>query len=105
MATVEVVKRLMEAIIFKLTARPIISDEKSSMVDDDWQVDMEALDCHETLAGAPVDTPSVCEMPGGPSLKIDPQTQEAVSIYSAFCSSIGLMMILTRNISIAKPKD
>jgi hypothetical protein len=42
----------------------------------------------------PVSTPSVCPLPGGPALKIEPQTQQAVSVYSVFCSSIRVMMIL-----------
>jgi hypothetical protein len=38
---------------------------------------------------------SLCvNRPGCPSLKIDTQTPEAVSVYSVLCSSIGLMMIL-----------
>src|SRR5882757_5550138 len=89
MATFEVAKRFMEAIIFTKTPWPIISDEKYSMVDEDWQLAIEAQDRQRALAGAPVGAPSVCQLPGGPSLKINPQTREAVSVYSVFCS-IGL---------------
>jgi hypothetical protein len=93
-ATFEVAKRFMEAIVFTKSPWPIISDEKYSMVDEAWQLAIEAQDRQRALAGAPVGAPSVCQLPGGPSLKIDPQTREAVSVYSVFCSSIGLMMML-----------
>jgi len=94
MATFEVAKRFMEAIVFTKTPWPIISNEKYSMVDKAWQLAIEAQDRQGALAGAPVGAPSVCRLPGGPFLKIDPQTREAVSVYSVFCSSIGLMMML-----------
>jgi len=98
-ATFEVAKRFMEAIIFTKTPWPIISDEKYSMVDEAWKLAIEAQDRQRALAGTPVGTPSVCQLPGGPSLKIDPQTREAVSVYSGFYSSIGVAMILSpRNI-------
>jgi len=93
-ATFEVAKWFMEAIVFTKTPWPIISDEKYSMVDKAWQLAIEAQDCQRALAGARVGAPSVCQLPGGPSLKINPQTREAVSVYSVFCSSIGLMMML-----------
>jgi len=93
-ATCEVAKRFMEAIVFTKTPWSIISHEKYSMVDKAWQLAIEAQDRQRALAGAPVGTPCVCELPSGPSLKIDPQTQEAVSVYSVFCSLIGLVMIL-----------
>ena len=88
-ATFEVAKQFMEAIVFTKTPWPIISDEMYSMVDKTWQLAIEAQDRQRALAGAP----SVCQLPSGPSLKIDPQTPEAVSVYSVFCSSIGLVMI------------
>ena len=84
----------MEAIVFTKTPWPIISDEKYWMVDEAWKLAIEAQDRQRALAGAPVGTPSVCQLPGGPSLKIDPQTREAVCVYPVFCSSIGLLMIL-----------
>jgi len=93
-AMFEVAKRFMEAIVFTKTPCPIISDEKYSMVDQAWQLTIEAQDRQRALAGAPVAAPSVCQLPGGPSLEIDPQTPEAVSVYSVFCCSIGLMMML-----------
>jgi len=93
-ATFEVAKRFIEAIVFTRTLWPIISDEKYSMVDEAWQLAIEAHDRQRALAGAPVGVPSVCQLPSGPSLKIDPQTREAVCVNSVFCSSIGLMMML-----------
>jgi hypothetical protein len=44
------------------------------MVDEAWKLAIEAQHHQQPLAGTPVGTPSVCELPGGPSLKIDPQT-------------------------------
>jgi hypothetical protein len=93
-ATFEVAKRFMEAIVFTKTPWPIISDEKYSMVDEAWQLAIEAQDRQRPLAVAPVGAPSVCQLPGDPSLKIDPLTREAVSVYFVFCYSIGLMMML-----------
>jgi len=93
-ATFEVVKRFMEAIVFTKTDWPIISDGKYSMVDDARHLAIEVQDRQRALAGAPVGTPSVCQLPGGLSLKIDPHTREAVSVYSVFCSSIGRMVML-----------
>jgi hypothetical protein len=84
----------MEAIVFTKTLWPIISDEKYSMVDETWQLVIESQDRQRALAGAPVGAPSMCQLPCGQSLKIDPQTQEAVSVNSVFSSPIGLMMIL-----------
>jgi len=53
------------------------------MVEEPWKLAIEAQDRQWALAGAPVGTPSVCQLPSGPSLKIDPQTREAVSL--EFC--------------------
>jgi len=89
-ATFEVAKRFMEAIVFTKTPWPIISDDKYSMVNEAWKLAIEAQDCQRALAGAPVGTPSVCQLPGGPSLKIDPQTREAVSLQ--FCSMLLYQM-------------
>jgi len=50
------------------------------MVDEAWKLAIEAQDRQQVLAGAPVGTASVCQLPGGPSLKIVPQTREAVSV-------------------------
>jgi len=105
MATFEVAKRFMEAIVFMKTPWPIISDEKYSMVDKAWKVAIEAQDHQRACAGATVGAPSLCQLLGGPSLKIDPQTREAVSVYSVFCSLIGLMMILNLKTYIVKTRD
>jgi hypothetical protein len=104
-ATFEVAKRFMEAIVFTKTPLPIISDEKGSMVDKAWKLAIEAQDQQLALAGAPVGTQSVCQLPDGPSLKIDPQTREVVRVYSVFCSSIGLLMIINLETYIVKTKD
>jgi len=93
-ATFEVAKRFMEPIVFTKTSCPIISDKKYSMVDEAWKLAIDAQDRQRTLAGTPVCTPSLCQLPGGQFLQIDPQTREAVSVYSVWYSSIGLMTIL-----------
>jgi len=95
----------MEAIVFSKTPWPITSDGKYSMVDEAWQLAMEAQDRQLALAGATVGAPSVCQLPGGPSLKINPQTQDTVSVYSVFCSSIGLVMILNLKTYTVKTRD
>ena len=86
-------KQLMQAIVYSKIPWPIISDGKYSMVDEGWKHVIEAQDHQRSLAGAPVGIPSVCQLPGGPSHKIDLQTREAVSVYSVFCSLIGLLII------------
>jgi len=96
-ATFEVAKQFMEPIVFTKTPWPIISDKKYSMVDNAWQLAIEVQDRQLASAGAPVGTLSLYQLPGSPSLKIDPQTREAVSVYSVFCSSIGLVILLTPN--------
>jgi len=95
----------MEAIVFTKTTWPIISDGKYLMVDKAWKLAIEAQDRQWALAGASVGTPSVCQLPGGPSLKSHPQTREAVSVYSVCCSSFGLMMILNLKTYLVKTKD
>jgi hypothetical protein len=92
----KVAKEFMEAIVFSKSLCAIISDDKSSMVDEAWILAIEAQDHQRALAGAPVGTPSGCQLPGGPSLKIDPQTREPVCHYSGFYFSIAVMMILNR---------
>jgi hypothetical protein len=71
-ASFKVAKRFIEAIVFTKTPWPIISDAKYLMVEEAWELAIEAQDRQHALAGAPVGTPSVCQLPGGPSLKIDP---------------------------------
>jgi len=104
MPTFEVVKQFMKAIVFTKTPWPIIYDEKYSVVDEACNLAIEAQDGQQALADAPIVTPSVCQLPSGPSLKIGPQTREAVSVSSVVCSSIGLMMI-TPEIYIVQTKD
>ena len=70
----------MEAIVFTKTPWPILSDDKYSMDEEASKLEIAAQDHQWALAGAPVGTPSVCQLPGGPSLTIDPQTREAVSL-------------------------
>ena len=74
MATFEVAKRIMEAILFRKTPSPILSDDKYSTVQKAWKLAIEHQDHPRALPRAPIGTPSVCQLPGGPSLKIDPQT-------------------------------
>jgi hypothetical protein len=95
----------MEALVLTKTPWPIISDEMYSMVDEAWKLAIEGQDRQWALAGAPVGAPSVCQLPGGPFLKIDLQTREAVSVYCVFCSSIGLMMIQNLESYVVKTKD
>jgi len=80
MATFEVVKRYMEAIVFTKTPWPILSNNKYSIVEEAWRLAIQAQDCQWALAGAPVGTPAVSQLPGGPLLKIELQTLEAVSL-------------------------
>jgi len=40
--------------------------------------------------------PSVCQLRGSPSLTLNPQTWEGVSVHSVFCLSIELMVTLNR---------
>jgi len=53
------------------------------MVEEAWKRAIEAQDHQQALARAPVGTPSVCQLPGCPSLKIDPQIRETVLL--GFC--------------------
>jgi hypothetical protein len=79
-ATFEVAKWFMKAVIFTKSPWAILSDNKFWMVDEAWKVAIEAQDRQWALADASVGTQSVCQLPSGPSLKIDLQTQEAVSL-------------------------
>jgi hypothetical protein len=63
------------------------------MVDEASKLSIEAQEPQCAFAGAPIVAPSVCQLPGGPSLENDPYTREAVSVYSGFFSSIGVTMI------------
>jgi len=78
--TFEVAKRFVEPFVLTNTPWPILSDYTYSMVEEAWKLAIEDQDYQQALAGAPVDTPSVCQLPSGPSLKMDPQTWEAVCL-------------------------
>jgi len=86
-ATVEVETRFVEAIVFTKTPWPILSNNKYSMVDESWNLAIAAQDHQLALAGAPVGTPSACQLPSSPSIKIDPQTLGAV------CLGFWLMLL------------
>jgi len=79
-ATFDVAKRFIEAIVFTKTPWPILFDDKYSKVEQAWKLAIEAQDRQRAIAGAPPCTPSVCQLPSGPSLTIDLQTWQAVSI-------------------------
>jgi hypothetical protein len=103
-ATLGVAEWFTEAIVLTTTLWSIISDEKYWMIDKVWQLAIEAQDRQWALAGSPVGAPFVCQLPSVPSLKIESQTREAISVYSVFCSWIGLVMILIPKIYIDKTK-
>jgi hypothetical protein len=71
-ATFEVVKIFMEAIIYMKISCPILSNDKHSMVEEAWKLAIAAQARQRALAGTPVRTPSVCQLPCGPSLKLEP---------------------------------
>jgi len=75
-----VAKWFIEGIVFSKTPWPIISNDKYSMVSDAWKLAIETQDHQRALAGAPVGTQSVFQLPSGPSLKINPQAREVVSV-------------------------
>jgi hypothetical protein len=75
------------------------------MVDEAWKLAIEAQDRQRASAGAPGGAPSVCQFPGGPSLKFHPHTSEAVSVHSISCSLIGLIILLNLERYIVKTKD
>jgi hypothetical protein len=73
----------MEAIVYTIMPWAILSDDKYLIVEEGWKPAIEAQDRQRALAGAPVGTPNVCQLPGGLSLKTDPETGEAFSL--EFC--------------------
>jgi len=73
--TFVVVKRFMDRMLFTNIPSPLSSDYNYMMVEEGCKLTIEAEDCQRAFAGAPVDTPSVCQLPGDPSLKIDLQTR------------------------------
>jgi len=79
-ATFEVVNRFMEAIILTKTSWQILSDDKYSRDEEVWKLAIDAQDRQQALAESLAGTPSGGNVPCGPSLKIDLQTQEALSL-------------------------
>ena len=105
-ATFGVAKRFMEDIIFTKTPWPILSDDKYSVVEDGWKLAIEAHDRQWAVAGAPLGTPSVCQLRSGPSLKVHPQTRAVLSL--DFCSMLlsqSSGYLLPPKISIVETKD
>jgi hypothetical protein len=58
---------------------PLPKDEKYELISESWNLSIEAQYCQRRVAGAPENSPSVCQQTGGPSKDIDFQTREAVS--------------------------
>jgi len=69
-ATFAVAKLFMEPIVFTKTPWLHVANENHSMVDEAWRLPIDAHDHQRASGGAPVDSPSVCPFPGGPSLEI-----------------------------------
>jgi len=65
------------AIILRKTSWPIVSEEMYAKVDNTRKLAIQDHDPQWELAGAPVDTPSVCDYPGCPSLHIDQELRTA----------------------------
>jgi hypothetical protein len=53
-----------------MISSPISSDDKYSMLQEALKVAIEGEDCQGKLAGTPMDTPLVCQLPCSPCLKI-----------------------------------
>jgi len=75
------------------------------MVDEAWKLAIQAQNRQRALPGAPADAPYGWQLPGGQYLENNPHTREAVSEYSVFCSSIGLMMILNLETYMVKTEE
>jgi hypothetical protein len=104
-ATFEVAKWFIEAIVFTRTLWPIISDEKYSMVDEARKQAIDVQDHQWALAASPVGTPSGCQLPGGPSHKINPQTREAISVSFGFYPRLELWWYNAPELYVVKTKD
>jgi hypothetical protein len=79
-------ERFNEAIVFTTTPWSTISNGKYSMVQEASILAIEAPNRQWALPGAPAGTPSVYQIPSSPSLPIDSEIQEAVSLQ--FCSMV-----------------
>jgi hypothetical protein len=87
------------------TPWPILSDDKYFMVEEASKLSIEAQDHQRALVDAPAGTPLVCELPSGPSLKIDPQTCKAVSFGLCFMLFYHIYDIdYVRNFTLLKLK-
>jgi len=88
-ATFEIAKCFMEAVLVTMTPLALFSDEKWQMVEEAWKLPINAQNRQQELAGTSVGSPSVSEVPSGPSLSINMRTWEDVSL--EFC----LMLLLS----------
>jgi len=79
-ATFPAAKRCLKAKEFTKTLRAIISIDTYSIVDEAWKLAIEAQYHQRVLASPAAGAPLVCQLPGGPSLQIDPQTLESVCV-------------------------
>jgi hypothetical protein len=61
----------MEATVFTMNPSPILSNDMHWMVEEAWKQAVEYQDHQRALEGVPVDAPSVYQMSGGPTLKIN----------------------------------
>jgi len=103
--TFEVSRCFIEAIVVTKTACEIISHEKYSMVDNPLIQVIDIQDRQWAVGGAPVCTPSVNQLPMGPSLNINLQTPEAVSANSVPSTLNGVIIIWNPKIYIVITKD
>jgi hypothetical protein len=74
----------MEAIVHTKSQKAILSIDKYSMFEDGWTLAIEAQDSQLVLTCAAVDSLSLSQLTGGPSLEIDLQTPEAVCLNLCF---------------------
>ena len=82
-ATIDIAKRFIEATGLTKNPWPKFSDDKNSTVEETWILKTVAQDHQQAVEGAPVGTPSLCQLPSGPSLNLDLQMREPVSF--EFC--------------------
>jgi hypothetical protein len=77
--TFELAKDFLATLLFTKNPWPLTKEEKYELIAESWKLSIEAQDCQRRVAGAPENSPSVCQQTGGPSKDIDFQTREAVS--------------------------
>jgi len=82
-----------------------MSSEKYKMVGKLWIFAVEALDGQYAIAGTPVSTPPVCQLPRRPSPVINIQIQEAVSVSLFHAAVLDLWWWLKSKIHIVKTVD